>query len=309
MHRRIGVVLLTASLVLAACGDRPDDDQGLDADYGDDPTTETTGPNGADPDNPTTTAKNSIGADGKTTTTGRSTNTTARGSTQTTTAANSDAAIQQAARGGVGAFARTILRPQPATQVVLEVFQMSGAAPRQNTIDHVLSTLRQVTGKTVNLSGPITVPSRSGAISQADIQAMADTHGKAEQGGGQAVIHLLFIHGEFEGDDSVLGIAVRGDTAAIMSDQVNSAGTPIASASRIEDAVTMHEAGHLLGLVDIARNTGRADPDHPGHSKNRDSVMFWAVESDIVSQVLGGPPPVNFDSADLADLAALRNGA
>jgi hypothetical protein len=37
--------------------------------------------------------------------------------------------------------------------------------------------------------------------------------------------------------------------------------------------------------------------------------MYWAVESSLVGQVLNGPPPREFDAADLADLDALRNGA
>jgi hypothetical protein len=95
----------------------------------------------------------------------------------------------------------------------------------------------------------------------------------------------------------------------VFSDQVAASSTPIVSRSEIEDAVLMHELGHVLGLVDLARNTGRADPEHPGHSKNQRSVMYWAVESSLIGQVLTGSPPKDFDQQDLADLRALREGA
>lgn len=311
MRWRLWVTLFTAFLLIAACGSSKDDDgEGLN---GDDLVTDTTGPatDGTGPDGqPTTTARN--GSGGTSTTAGGGTNTTrgsGGGGATTTTANNSDAAILAASKGGVGAFARTILRPQPATQVVLEVFQVQGAEPSQATLDHVLAVLRDATRKTVNLSGPITVSDTGDSLTEAEIEGIADTKGKARQGGGQAVVHLLFAKGAFNGDDSVLGIAVRGDAAAVMSDQVRSASSPLAPRSSIEKAVTTHEIGHLLGLVDLVRNTGRADREHPGHSSNRNSVMFWAVESDIVSQVLGGPPPADFDDADRADLAAFRNGA
>jgi hypothetical protein len=309
MRRRSGVILLLAALFLAACGSSGDDD--ADGGNGDDLFADTTVPpnNGTGPDGqPTTTAKNG-GSGGPTSTAKGATNTTRGNSSATTTTANSDAAIQAAAKGGVGAFARTLLRPQPATQVVLEVFQMDGAEPTQETLNHVLAALRDATRKTVNLSGPITVPDTGDDLTEAEIEGIADTKGKAAQGGGQAVIHVVFANGAFNGDDSVLGIAVRGDAAAVLSEQVRSVSSPLASRTTIEKAVTTHEIGHILGLVDIVRNTGRADREHPGHSTNRDSVMFWAVESDLFRQVLGGPPPVNFDDADRADLAALRGGA
>ena len=75
----------------------------------------------------------------------------------------------------------------------------------------------------------------------------------------------------------------------------------------IEDAVTMHEVGHLLGLVDLYLETGRADPEHPGHSRNTRSVMYWAVESNLVADLLTGGPPKDFDNDDLADLQSIRN--
>ncbi|MEY2446638.1 MAG: hypothetical protein QOH79_114, partial [Acidimicrobiaceae bacterium] len=127
------------------------------------------------------------------------------------------------------------------------------------------------------------------------------------QGNGRAVIHLLFVHGSFGGDDSVLGVAVRGDTAAVFVDEVSAASTPLVGSAGIETAVVTHEVGHLMGLVDLLLHTGRQDPDHPGHSTNSKSVMYWAVESNLVADLLQGGPPKDFDSADLADLQTIRN--
>jgi hypothetical protein len=36
--------------------------------------------------------------------------------------------------------------------------------------------------------------------------------------------------------------------------------------------------------------------------------MHWAVESDLISQVLGGGVPTDFDAQDRADLARIRAG-
>lgn len=218
-------------------------------------------------------------------------------------------AEQNGSSGGPGAYARTLLRPQPATVVVFERFEQAGAAPRPATIDHAKSVLRSVTGKGLSDPAPVAVPGGAREWSPEAIRDTADAMTKAGQAAGRAVLHVLFLRGNLQGNDEVLGVAVRGDVVAIFSDSVAAAGTPLISGGAIEDAVLIHELGHLLGLVDLARDTGRADPEHPGHSRNRESVMYWAVESSLVTQVLAGGPPRDFDRQDLADLTAVRNGA
>lgn len=211
------------------------------------------------------------------------------------------------ATGGPGALARDLLQPQPAATDVLDLLYQGGATPDAHAVSHLRSQLGSVSGKSVGLSeAAISGGGRDWTADQ--LRQLADDSTRLHQGGGQAVIHLLYLHGAFQGDTSVLGITVRADVIAVFKDQVAAAATPLAPPARVEDAVTMHEAGHVLGLVDLVLHTGRQDPAHPGHSKNKGSVMYWAIDSDLFSQVLSGPPPVDFDSDDLADLATIRRG-
>lgn len=244
--------------------------------------------------------------------------TSAKGSTATTsgpvttggpgpTAAGSNQ-THPSARGGPGAFARVLLRPAPASRLILEVLVQGDAGPQTATLDHAGRVLRETSGKPVEIGSPIALPGAGGAVTSDEIRALADTDGRAAQAGSQAVVRLLFLKGSYAPEPSALGVAVRGDVAAVFSDQVRRAASPIVRRSAIEDAVTMHEIGHLLGLVDLVLPTGRQDPEHPGHSQSRSSVMYWAVESDIIGQVLDGQPPRDFDDADRADLAAIRSG-
>ena len=208
--------------------------------------------------------------------------------------------------GAVGSFAPAILQPSLSSEVVVEVRTQSGAAPQQASIDHLTTVLRNVTGKTVTVAGG---PGIGGGAQDWSADGLRSTgDGGAAQGNGRAVLHLLFVHGTFGGDTSVLGVSVRGDVAAVFLDQVSASSTPLVGSSGIETAVVTHEVGHLMGLVDLFLHTGRQDPDHPGHSTDTKSVMYWAVESNLVSQLLQGGPPSNFDSADLADLQTIRNG-
>ena len=212
-------------------------------------------------------------------------------------------------QGPPGAFARTLLRPRPATSIVLERSSERGAAVSEAAVNRSADVVRTVTGKNVSVRPTCTLAAGDGDWTADEVRRAADAAAQVAQGEGRAVVRILFLRGAFEGSSEVLGVAVRGDVVALFVDSIAGAATPLVSRQALEDAVLLHELGHVLGLVDLARNTGRADPENPGHSSNRGSVMYWAVDSSLVGQVLNGPPPRDFDAADLADLRALREGA
>lgn len=208
----------------------------------------------------------------------------------------------------VGFFAPAVLRPDLSTRVLVEVRSQPGAAPAGASLDHLQGVLAAVTGKPVTvINGPGIA---GGARDWSDAAVRAEARaGTAVSADGTVVLRLLFLEGVFEGSAGVLGVAVRGDTAALFSDAISASGGLLSGSGPVETAVVVHEVGHLLGLVDIYLQTGRADPGYPGHSSNPSSVMYWAVESSLIGSLLGEFPPTEFDQADLADLAAIRSGA
>jgi hypothetical protein len=253
---------------------------------------------------PATTA----GTGGASTTEGPTTS-TAPGATTATTAPEPALPAPPASLevGGVGDFAPALLRPELSERLVVEVH--ADVEPRAATLDHVAALLADASGKAVSVVSAGGPGGGSRAWTARELRDAADRGSTTGQGGGVAAVRLLFVGGTFEGDDDVLGVAVRGDVAAVFLDQVAGAGGLLGGSEGIEAAVTAHEIGHLLGLVDLHRDTGRDDPEHPGHSRNHGSVMYWAVESSVVGQLLGADPPRDFDSDDRADLAAIRAGA
>ncbi|MEY2473461.1 MAG: hypothetical protein QOK28_2790 [Actinomycetota bacterium] len=215
--------------------------------------------------------------------------------------------IRDAANHAPGALAGVVLAPGPATNVVLDVLVQPGVTADES----VIATLRQIlaasSGKPVSVRGPVALSTSTTTYDSDAIRRLADAQGKA-QGDGTAVLHLLYLKGSFT-DNSVLGVTVRADTTAVFPDQIAGATSPFVSRQRLEQAVDTHELGHVLGLVDLYLDDNRDDPQHPGHSTNPHSVMYWAVESDLVGQVLDGPPPVAFDGADQNDLSRIHAGA
>ena len=326
-HSRRATTFLALLLVaspLMACADARDSNAGgrrTNTDRASDPAEADAGGAGGEAEGPTTTS----GADGSSGTT-----TTVEGATRpsgrtdasessmpppTTTAgggprtpSTSDA---RGADGPPGAFARSVLGPGEVTSLVVELQVQAGADPRPATIARVEETLAEVSGKQVSVAQYVTEAGTppNGTWDEAAIVAYSDRNQRVEQGSARGVIRFLALKGSFGPEPSAIGVAVRGDLFAVFVDRVRQSGSPLVPASTIEEAVAVHELGHLLGLVDLVVDRNRDDPKHPFHSQNRDSVMFWAIETDLVGQVLGGPPPREFDADDRADLAAIRGGA
>lgn len=209
-----------------------------------------------------------------------------------------------AADGPAGSFARDIL--QGSGSVVVEVLAESDIRAQDGTLQHLTDVLGEVSRKaTSSVAGPAVPASSDGTWNADELRAVADAVG-TPQSDARVVVHLLFVHGRWADSDTVLGVAVRGDVVAIFVDAVEEAASPLVGPGAIEQAVATHEIGHLLGLVDLILDTGRDDPERPGHSRNRESVMYWAVESTLLTDVLAGGPPRDFDADDLRDLATIR---
>lgn len=209
------------------------------------------------------------------------------------------------APGAVGAWAGFYLRPAASSSIVVRVLAQDGAAPRPATLQHVTATLAEVSGKPVSA----TTTSLGGGAARSwtadELRGLADG---AAQSVDRAVLTLLFVRGGFAENERAVGVAVRSDVAAVFAERVGEAAGMLGDRAVVEEAVAVHEVGHLLGLVDLVLDTGRADPEHPGHSPNRGSVMYYAVESTLLGSVLSGGPPREFDRADLDDLARIRHG-
>lgn len=100
----------------------------------------------------------------------------------------------------------------------------------------------------------------------------------------------------------------------MFKDRIRAADPPFPSpitARDIENAVLVHEFGHILGLVDLVYESAIAyeDAAHPNHSSNQSCVMYWAIEAFGVGGLFGSAPPTDFGSEAADDLAKLKSGA
>ncbi len=119
---------------------------------------------------------------------------------------------------------------------------------------------------------------------------------------------VCYVGGSYADSDTALAVSFSASSFAIFRDRIDDATTALILAAEVERSVLVHEAGHLLALVNIGYRSrfDHEDPAHPHHSNNTASVMYWAVEDVSVRNLLRGGPPDDFDEADRADLAMLR---
>lgn len=211
----------------------------------------------------------------------------------------------------LGAGCRPYLRGDVPGMVV-EVAHQEGAAPRSAAVDHLVGTLRGVVDKPsgVQLAGPATVPGGGRTWTADELRAFASQHRTHWSSAEQAAMYVLAVRGQFE-EEGVLGVAISATEMVVFPDDISGLGTELLGGRQaVERAVLVHEAGHLLCLVNIGYDSARdhEDPDHPHHSVHEDSVMHWAIETDAITQVFSGPPPADFHPDDVADLEGLRQG-
>ena len=215
--------------------------------------------------------------------------------------------ILRAAQGPPGAAAGIILQPTPARSLVVEVLEEPGAAANRPALNRVLSDLRRYSGKPVSeVRTPLPAGSASKRWTESELEALADRSSKVPRGADRFVLRLLFVRGQNVRSPNILAVTFRGDTFAAFPDRYGSTGQEIIT------TVIVHELGHLLGLVDLYLNRGRADtrndPARGGHSSNPGSVMYYAVDPSVLGSLFGGASD-RFDAEDERDLATIRAGA
>ena len=222
--------------------------------------------------------------------------------------------ITDESHGIPGSLALACLRDDQHTSLEIQILYEDGYRPEQSSVQLLEQRLDEVCDKPSGIRFDYTqveFPSSINTWTADDVREQGWAN-KAGHPHSSSTLkwQFLFPSGTYE-DDTVLGVAVDGSTIAMFKDSIEEAegffGRP--SAEEVENSVMVHEAGHLLGLVNLVYTSPRdhEDPQHPGHSSNDESVMYWAIESTSLMNFLTGDLPNEFDEDDKADLDDLKN--
>lgn len=218
--------------------------------------------------------------------------------------------------------AADIVSAKDYTKLVVEIDHPSGYAPTSEAVNVLRDTLREVTAKSsVDIVLEASVPVESSKkYTDAELSALRDRVQTRKTGGDTFVLHILYVAGGYSADSSdsrVLGLASEGGPMTILKGNIRASasgglfGIGSLKEENIERAVLVHEFGHAAGLVNngAPMQTNHEDPNNRAHSSNKNSVMYWAIETSGGLQELidgGSSIPYQFDANDKADLRALR---
>lgn len=215
-----------------------------------------------------------------------------------------------------------VLGGDPWTRLVVQVDHAPGRAPSEAALTHLVMTLQNVTRKSeIVLDVRETLPSDAEERWTADelVQLEARLR-RMEHRAPDALMHVLYPAGRYERGNAA-GVTISGpvlgpvvvflDVLRDVDVRTPFAGVPLpnpqVAVEVLERATLLHEAGHAVGLVNngLPMVKDREDPENEGHTTNRASVMYYAVETENGLRELllrDGSVPDRFDRDDLADL-------
>ncbi len=216
--------------------------------------------------------------------------------------------------GVPGGLALACLRDDSYKEMVIEIDHAPGYNPETSTVNLLKQRLGQVCDKPDGIRIELTEVTFAESETWTAGKVRDIAHETMDSPPQTSVLrwHVIMPQGKYS-DDSVLGVAVDASTIALFPDSIEDATSifnPRISAEDIENSVMVHEFGHLLGLVNLVYTSpaDHEDSEHPGHSNNEDSVMYWAVETVTISAFFSGDLPTEFDQDDLDDLEGMKSG-
>lgn len=189
--------------------------------------------------------------------------------------------------------------------------------------------LERITKKRIVIKSAQELPSNGDdySYSAQQLVQLHRQHQDRTAGNGTAVMHALFLDGEYQGDVAGLAFAAKGFAIFTGSIEEKTCSNDALVCNgvkqwRVMRAVAIHEAGHLFGLVNsplpmVEPHEMTQDPrpktqknEGDAHSTNESSVMFWKVESSAgLSQLIGGGEvPWRFGTLDIRDARAIQGG-
>lgn len=209
----------------------------------------------------------------------------------------------------VGASANELLASSKYSSLVIEIQYMPGYTPDPASVNNLVSFLSNYLNKPSGIrviQSQIATSGKS-SLTVADAAAIEKTNRTAFNTSTEIAMYILIADAPYS-DPSVLGISYRNTSVCLFGSviQQNSGGVGQVNRTKLYSTVMEHEAGHLLGLVNIGTPmvSNHLDATHGNHCNNQNCLMYYTAETtDLLGFLLVG----NIPTLDMNCINDLRN--
>jgi len=210
----------------------------------------------------------------------------------------------RAAKRPIGTSAREILSAAQFESMEVEIQYMVGYEPTPELVANIKEFLEELVNKPggINIFQSAIAPLNKPTYSLQEIREIEDANRNAYNVGKKLGVYILFLDGyssEDTNNSTTFALVHRNTSVTMFGKRIRERSDRLAHPSRIllENTVTRHELGHLMGLVNVgsAMQHHHEDPNNTGHCDNRSCLMFWAVEAGSISNLVqeGKVPPLD----------------
>ncbi len=209
-------------------------------------------------------------------------------------------------------YSQMYLENESYRELIIEYDHVQGREPSREAMDLLEKRVEEYTSKEVVVSKiDETIPfteNLNKIYDEDDISYYQDRYRSHQREDETIVIHVLYLDGVWKENERALGLARRPSSIVIFKDVINSLVLDSNLGSEdVEQAVLVHEFGHLLSLVGVGYESEHEDLNNPHHcdESEGDCVMAASVE------VKGGDydqeaPPNDFCHLCRNDLEYIR---
>lgn len=207
----------------------------------------------------------------------------------------------------VGSLAAVLLDGSVDAAVV-EIDHTPGQGLAARSRDALARQLSDRGGKRVTFASGEAVPGQA-VWTTTDLRRLVADHRDVRSSRDRPAVYVLALGGRHE-REGLLGVAFAATAFAVFPEEIPT--TLLTPRAVYEEAVVVHELGHVFGLVNLTGHGAfHLDPDaaHGCHSASNDSVMYWAIERSLIADLFEGGPPHDFDADDAEEMRRIRSGS
>tara|TARA_B100001778_G_C18538211_1_gene606969 strand:+ start:157 stop:912 length:756 start_codon:yes stop_codon:yes gene_type:complete len=195
----------------------------------------------------------------------------------------------------------------------IQIDYVTGFQPTNQTIDNLKNFLTSRLNKPGGISVSLReIPSPQNSKYTIDqIRAIESQSRTVSSTTSKMSAYIVFLDNDYiesQGNQVVLGVAYSSTSFAIFEKTIKglSGGLGEPSETTLESAVTQHEFGHLLGLVNTGTpiTSNHHDEANGAHCTNSDCLMHFSIQTGTsLGNMLGGNVP-ELDADCIRDLQA-----